>query len=299
MPKQRLDDTTLEAISEIICGSGQGSGGGATYGSPGPYRSKSEINSFFDRAGVDPKGQSSTRKWFVLESLQVLNREPVGNLLPLPLENVLLRLANPKEYRGDPEVTQSVIDYLNNVLQVEGFELFLTGVKPALKEKSPEVAPVKPAKTQHVPPPKFDLLVADPSLAEILTQRWQEAQRCVEADAFLSAIVMMGSILEGVLLHKAESNLRTAHTAKSAPKDRKTGDLRPIHEWGLSVLIDVAHEVGWIQGDVKRFSHGLRESRNIVHPYVQRLFQEDPDKDTCSICWQVVRAALADLLGSD
>jgi len=299
MPKKRLDTTTLEAIAEVICGSGQGAGGGPAYGTPGPYRSKSEIHSFFTRAGVDPKGQSSTRKWFVLESLQVLNREPVGNLLPLSLENVLLRLANPKEYRGDPETTQSVINYLNDVLQAEGVEFFLTGVQPNLREKSPEVAPAKPAKTQHVPPPKFDLLVADPCLAKILTQRWQEAQKCVEADACLSAIVMMGSILEGVLLHKAESNLKTARVTKSAPKDRKTGDIRPIHEWGLSALIDVAHEVGWLQGDVKRFSHGLRESRNIIHPYMQRLNQEEPDKDTCSICWQVVRAALADLLGSD
>jgi len=74
MPKKRLDATTLEAIAEIICGSGQGAGGGPAYGTPGPYRSKSEIHSFFARVGVDPKGESSTRKWFVLESLQVLNR---------------------------------------------------------------------------------------------------------------------------------------------------------------------------------------------------------------------------------
>jgi len=299
MPKKRLDATTLEAIAEIICGSGQGAGGGPAYGTPCPYRSKSEIHSFFARVGVDPKGESSTRKWFVLESLQVLNKETSGNLLPSSLESVLLRLGNPKEYRGDAEATQSVINHLNKILGVEGLEVVLSGVQPILREKSPEVAVVKPVKSQRVPSPHFDRLVADASLAKILTHRWEEAQKCVEADAYLSAIVMMGSILEGVLLHKVESELKTVCKAKSAPKDRKTGDLRPIHEWGLSALIDVTNEVGWLQGDVKRFSHGLRESRNIVHPYMQRLYQEEPDKDTCSICWQVVRAALADLLGSD
>ena len=69
MAIKKLEDTTLEAIAEIICGSGQGSGGGASYEAPGPYRSKSEIDTFFNRAGVAPKGESSTRKWFVLESL--------------------------------------------------------------------------------------------------------------------------------------------------------------------------------------------------------------------------------------
>ncbi|MEW6374194.1 MAG: hypothetical protein AB1502_00175, partial [Thermodesulfobacteriota bacterium] len=160
MPKKRLDDTTLEAIAEIICGSGQGAGGGLAYDSPGPYRSKSEIHSFFSRAGVEPTGQSSTRKWFVLESLQDLNRDPIGNLLPALLERVLLRLGNPKEYRGDAETTQKLIDYLNKILQVEGFEIMLSGVEPNLREKSPGIAPPKTTKAQIIPPPNFENLVS-------------------------------------------------------------------------------------------------------------------------------------------
>jgi len=247
MPKKRLDDTTLEAISEIVCGSGQGAGGGPTYGTPGPYRSKSEIHSFFNRAGDDPRGESSTRKWFTLESLQALNAETKGDLLPTSLEKVLLRLANPKEYRGDAETTQTVIDYLNIVLQAQGIEIAFSGVQPNLRERSPDVAPSKKTiKAQIIAPPNFDQLVSDPILAKILNLRWGEAQKCVQADACLSAIIMMGSILEGVLLHKVESDLKIAYKAKCTPKDRKTGDPKPIHEWGLSALIDVAHEVGWL-----------------------------------------------------
>jgi hypothetical protein len=110
---------------------------------------------------------------------------------------------------------------------------------------------------------------------------------------------MMGSILEGVLLHKVEANFKLANQANAAPRDPKTGKPRSIADWGLSALIDVAHEVGWLQGDVKRFSHSLREYRNLVHPYMQRALRETPDADTCSICWQVVRAAVSDLLGAD
>ena len=286
---KKLDDTTLEAVAEVICGSGEGSGGG--YSSPGPYRTMPQILRFFQGAGVKPKGMSSTRKWFALESLQAINGTD-------DLERVVLRLASPVEYRADAEIATAVTQHLNQILQVEGLEIALAGVNPILRERRATAAPPKPKEKPVEPAPDFGRLVADGTLADILSFRWEEAQRCVQGGAHLAAVVMMGSILEGILLHKAEQNREAAGRAKCSPKDR-TGKPKPLSEWGLSALIDVAHEVGWLQGDVKRFSHGLRESRNIVHPYVQRLSGDRPDADTCSICWQVVRAAIADLMGAD
>lgn len=286
---KRLDDSTLEAIAEAICGAGEGAGGG--YAAPGPYRTKTQICDFFRRAGVDPQGMSSTRKWFALESLQAINGTA-------QLDSVLKRLASPKEYRGDAAVTQAVTGHLNQVLQVEGLELALVGVEPQIRERKAAASVPKPQDTPLETPPDFARFVTDASLADILDFRWAEAQRCFRADAHLSVVVMMGSIIEGVLLHKAEHHMKAANQAKAAPKD-KAGAVKPIQDWSLSSLIDVAHESGWLQGDVKRFSHALRESRNIVHPYVQRLSKDRPDGDTCRICWQVVRAAVADLLEVD
>ena len=51
---KRLDDSTLEAIAEAICGAGEGAGGG--YTAPGPYRTKTQTVDFFRRVGVDPPG---------------------------------------------------------------------------------------------------------------------------------------------------------------------------------------------------------------------------------------------------
>lgn len=293
---KRLDDSTLEVIAETICG-GSG-GGGPDYTSPGPYRTMSEIHGFFRRAGLTPRGESSTRKWFVLEALQNLNRQPAGSLIPTDLAKVLLRLASPMEYRNDTGTMHRVMDHLNRVLQVEGLEIVLEGVAPRLRMKTATVAPPKPTYRRE-PAPDFRKLVNDVVFGDILSFRWDEAQRCVEAEAHLAAVVMMGSILEGVLLHKVEENKAEANKAKAAPKDRATGKPRPIHDWGISALIDVAHELGWLQGDMKRFSHALRESRNLVHPYMQRVMHENPDHDTCAICWQVVRAGVADLLQFD
>ncbi len=88
------------------------------YTAPGPHRSKSEIFGFFQRVGVTPQGELSTRRWFVLESLQALNREDSGNLIPAGLERVVLRLADPREY-GEAETTRAVIDHLNRTLSME------------------------------------------------------------------------------------------------------------------------------------------------------------------------------------
>jgi hypothetical protein len=295
MPKKILDSSTLEVLAETVCGGGGGSGA-AEYSAPGIYRSKSEILSFFARTNVAAKGQSSTRKWFVLESLQGLNQEPDGDIVSAGIERVIARLANPQEYRGDVEILQAVMDHLNKVLRLEGIEIVLDGVRPRLREIQPGVLSPKPKGRVHEPPPNFVSLGVESRLSEILVGRWNEAQRCVDAAVHLSAVIMMGSVLEGVLLSKAEASATVAYKSKAAPKDRVTGQPKRLHEWSLASLIDVAHDVGWLQGDLKRFSHSLRESRNMVHPYFHRTQSDDPDADTCSICWQVVRAAVADLL---
>jgi hypothetical protein len=289
-PQVRPEQGSLKSFPrEVICGSGQGSGGG--YDSPCPYRTKSQIYDFFKRAGVTPQGVSSTRKWFTLESLQLIN----GNGY---LEQVILRLVSPKEYRGEAETIHQIVDHLNRVLQAEGLEIVLIGVEPQIRTRAATITPPRPKEKPIETSPDFIRLVQSSSLADILSLRWMEAQRCVKAGAHLAAVVMMGSILEGVLLYKVEQNPKEANQAKCVPKDRD-GKPKAIYDWSLSSLVDVANEVGWLQGDVKRFSHALRESRNIVHPYVQRLRDERPDEDTCSICWQVIRAAVADLLNID
>ena len=119
-----VDESTLETIAELVCGSG---GGSSEYLTPGPYRSMWEIISFFNRAGVQPQGLSSTRKWFVLESLQSGNGAD-------DLEKVLLRLASPREYRGDYVLLHSVVEHANRVLRLDGLEIVLIEGEPELRE---------------------------------------------------------------------------------------------------------------------------------------------------------------------
>jgi hypothetical protein len=92
------------------------------------------------------------------------------------------------------------------------------------------------------------------------------------------------------LLGLIKKNPRMANEATNAPK-KDGGIVKSFPEWSLSNMIDVAHELTWIQLDVKKFSHALRDFRNIVHPNQQMICGIYPDIDTCKISWTVVQAA--------
>lgn len=60
----------------------------------------------------------------------------------------------------------------------------------------------------------------------------------------------------------------------------------------------VATDVGWVKTDRGKFSHALRESRNVVHPWQAVASRADFDAATCKITWHVLDASAADLLHS-
>lgn len=274
-----LDNETLEALAELICGDN------------GPYyRSGSTLPQFFWNAGLEcPGHDGSTRKWWALARLQEYSSVPDN------LEKIVKRLANPKEYRGDSELTNKAINKLNQILSVEGIKVELSGVSPRIREITPSLQEKKKETSQVYPIPDFSMVIDDPSLNDILNARWKESLKCIENEAYLSGVIIMGSILEGVLLSAIHKNPKEANCAISASKDNQ-GHVKKFWDWALGDMIDVAHEVGWIKADVKQFSHFLRDYRNMVHPWHQRAKGEKPDEDTCKICWQVVVAAINDLI---
>jgi len=276
---KKLDRETLEALAELICGD------------TGPvYRTGSMLPKFFRNAGLYcPDHDGSTRKWWALARIDEYSLRPEN------FEIIIKRLADPKEYRGDPDLTTKAINRLNQILKVEGMTVELSGVIPKIREIAPSLPEKKKETSQTYPIPDFSMIIDDSSLNDILGARWKEALKCIESEAYLSGVIMMGSILEGVLLTVVHKNPKESNIAKSAPRDG-LGNVNKFWDWTLSDMIDVAHDLGWIRGDVKQFSHALRDYRNMVHPWHQRAKGEKPDEDTCKICWQVVVAATNDLI---
>lgn len=138
-------------------------------------------------------------------------------------------------------------------------------------------------------------LSIDPNLIPVLESRLAEAQNCLMS-APLATIFLCGSILEGILLGVALQKPKEFNQAANSPKD-KDNKVKPFHEWSLAQFIDVAHGLGALKLDVKKFSHELRDFRNYIHPYQQLASKFTPDKHTAEICLQVLKAAIADLSG--
>ncbi len=277
-----MDDQALEALAELICGDDE---------ETAPiYRSSSKLTRFFESAGV-PRfvHDGSTRKWWALDALRKCSRDE--------LQNVIVRLASPREYRGSVSDTRKALTTLNNILQLEGLRVDLSNGRPNVTSVPVQFdlsADEAEEKTESIPPPDFLSLGLGGTIGELLDLRWREAQVCVDHGAYLSATIAMGGLLEGLLLGVLSNRPKKANTSVAAPKDR-TGTVKNFGDWTLSEMIDVAHSVGWFGLDVKRFSHSLREFRNLVHPYQQMATRANPDADTCSISWRVVQAAVNDL----
>jgi len=130
---------------------------------------------------------------------------------------------------------------------------------------------------------------------EILESRYGEAERCLQNGSPLASIFMAGSVLEGLLLGMASANPKEFNQSRCSPKDSETHKVRAFQGWSLAQFIDVAYEQGYLQLDVKRFSHELRDFRNYIHPYQQMASGFKPDEHTARICLQVLRAAIASL----
>lgn len=144
--------------------------------------------------------------------------------------------------------------------------------------------------------PNVRNLPVEPTVVPIIESRLLEAQKVLEAGAYLSVVVLCGSILEGVLLGKAQNEPAKFNQSSVSPKT-EDGKVKRFHEWTLAQFIDVASDVDVLKPDVQRFSHGLRDFRNYIHPYQQMVSNFTPDEHTAKVCFQVLKAALASVAG--
>ena len=138
-------------------------------------------------------------------------------------------------------------------------------------------------------------LKIDGAVTGVLEQRIVEVKQCLKAGASLSVIFLCGSILEGILLGVATKNPKQFNQSSGCPKQKDTGKAKQFHEWSLNNFVEVAHDIGFIGLDVKKYSHSLRDFRNYIHPYEQMSSGFNPDMHTAKISWQVLKAAMHDI----
>ena len=99
-----------------------------------------------------------------------------------------------------------------------------------------------------------------------------------------------------MLLSAAQQTPTNFYQANAMPKTM-SGSPKRFYEWTLAQLINVACEVGILELDIKKFSHGSRDFRIYIHPYEQMTSGFIPDEHIAKVCFQVLTAALANLAG--
>lgn len=291
----KLDPATLDSIADFICGDDA---------DRFPiYRSSMFLTRFFQEIGIHVQHDGTTRKWWVLDRL---NELPSSGQ-----EKVVLRLVNPRLYKGVQADLALAVASMKSILAMDGFSIAFDKNIPHLTDSdalavdfNDLVTPSEAAKdesgflNQQFPDQlNLDELQLDPVITPILQARVDEAQACPRDKVALGSIFLLGSTLEGILLGFALKDQKPFMTAPSAPK-LKDGSVKKIHDWKLAELIDVACQINLLNLDVKKFSHELRDFRNYIHPYHQMSQGFSPDQHTVDICWQVFKAAFFQLKAS-
>ena len=257
-----LDDNTLAELASLICGD------------DGPYhRAGWQLEQLLRNAGwsdVDEYDRSPRRQW-LHKQLLARKRDP-GSIATL-----VRRLADSREYLDDSAAGNETIRQLNELLAHEGFRVRTVNGRGQIIDTTAADTPEQQAPAQLTT--SVAALVHDPAAAHALQRRLDEALACQDGGAYTSAVIMMGSLLEGVLIEVF----------------KQRGTSPPRGQTHFEQLITRAHQLGYIHAGIHEFSQSLRDFRNIVHVHNQLRTGRTPDRDIARVCWWVVVAALNDL----
>jgi len=139
--------------------------------------------------------------------------------------------------------------------------------------------------------PNFMALAPSDQMQAILQKRWNECQKCISAEAYLAATVMMGGFLETLFLAKVNQlqDKKLIFTASKAPKDQAKGSTLPLWQWTLRDYIEVAGEVGWISKPGKDVASVLRDYRNYIHPEKELSHGVSINVDDVGLFWDLTK----------
>lgn len=141
---------------------------------------------------------------------------------------------------------------------------------------------------------ELELSKSQTTLASVLVERIDEIRKCTASEASLSAVILAGSTIEGLLLDCALANTSLFLSSAKRPLKRDGSNV-PINEWTLDNLIKVGHDVGVLDKNVNNFSNEIRNFRNYIHPNKQALEGFSPNKRSANIAAQVLMACIENL----
>ncbi len=143
--------------------------------------------------------------------------------------------------------------------------------------------PTGPQSSVSAIPLKF---VSDPKLREILEADMAELRRAYAANCLKSTIILCGAAIEALLV---DALARHTTGQPNAPTPAK------LLEWSLGTLIDKAIEYNLIRSAAAKFSHSVREFRNLVHPGRAVRETHTIDQEEARIAIEILNIVVRDL----
>ena len=155
------------------------------------------------------------------------------------------------------------------------------------------------ANTLHAVPADVSVLVPDTVMQEILRNRWKETELCLNAGAYLAAVVMTGALLEALFLARVNrlKDKSPLFKLSCTPKDR-TGKPIPLTEWTLKNFIDAGHELKWIRQAARDVGNVLRDYRNFIHPEKELRQGMSIDKHDAMMFWPILNSLADQIMDS-
>lgn len=256
------------------------------------YRSGPDLVSFFNQLGFkDTYGQGFPSRWkYTDDRLNAINNsERICECITI--------LFSPINYIGKEDDLNRNLEDFNKYLDFDGYKVIISGKKVRIvdiedNKNNDDVDSFLKEEFEEV---SLGSIVLITDIEDSIQKRINEIKKCLSSSSHLAALILIGSCLEGLLICVAEKNKKKFNSARTSPKD-KDKKVLPFKNWTLSNLIDTAFELNIINLDVKKYSHTLREFRNYIHPYEQVKSNFYPNEHTVKISWQVLKAALSEIL---
>jgi len=279
-----LNDTTLESLRNFI-------------NEKTVYRSGPELVKFFNSLGFNDTYHSGfpSRWQYTDEKLRKINGTP-------KIEKCIQMVFAPQNFIGDYKRLDQLINEFNQYLAFDDWKVLRDGKDIKFTEADQidftypsELDNEKLFLEKEFGEIHLEKLGLDNDITNILLLRIEEIKNCMTAHAPLAAIILLGSVLEGILLGIAKQMPKQFNQSNSAPKNATNNAVKRFQEWSLANFIDVAYDLELINEDVKRYSQGLRDFRNYIHPDVQLISKFNPDDETAKISFQVLKAAISQL----
>lgn len=208
------------------------------------------------------------------------------------LIKAILYTCDPKNYTGSYNIHGEIAE-INRVLQIYGYEAFLSGVTPEIRVIDPSIQS-STEKMRHIKP-NFSKISSDKIFVDILDDRWLEISDLLNTASHRMTMIAIGALLEGCFLAKMHENKPATNTAHSAPKVAGTKTVKDFKDWTLNDMINVAYDLNWIHPTRHSFSQMLRDYRNFVHPNLEARMNFRFDKQSCDLAIAVLQNVVLDL----